>query len=74
MPCGAGYRKENEMDILLTIISWMWLILVALYVILYPFLIGKTKSNTKYDADGYIIGLFEVATIVLLIGRVLDWY
>ncbi len=60
------------MNTIVTISAWVLVLLIAISVIGSPFYIGKERE--PYSATIYVINLFTILPMIILIGRVLNWW
>ncbi len=62
------------MDSLVRFSAWFSLVASIIVVVLGPFLIGKPKSESVHTASSYIAFVLSSAMMVILVGRVFDWW
>ncbi|MHA2030445.1 MAG: hypothetical protein ACW99Q_13725 [Candidatus Kariarchaeaceae archaeon] len=62
------------MNTILVIAAVFSLVVSFAFVILYPFWIGKARSDLTYTASGYINGLVQATLYVLMAGRIFGWW
>ena len=60
------------MDVVMTVCAWFLLAIAALGFFVAPFLIGKDRG--KYTASSYLTGVVESIAIVIVVGRLFEWW